>query len=154
MQRRLYRSTKLWSFYCDLEESLGSLESTRAVYNRILELRIATPQIILNYALFLQVHWPIQNSLVVKCDPSRIVRSNLQRCSCHALNVNCAFSPPLNGACQLSFERDAWRSCAVDSKMGFNDTLGVKEVTLLEISSLEKKGLSSRELLGRWVGLQ
>ena len=56
VQRRLYRSTKLWSFYCDLEESLGSLESTRAVYNRILELRIATPQIILNYALFLQVH--------------------------------------------------------------------------------------------------
>jgi pre-mRNA-splicing factor SYF1 len=45
----------LWSFYCDMEESLGSIESTRAVYNRILELRIATPQIILNYALFLQV---------------------------------------------------------------------------------------------------
>ena len=55
MQGRLYRSLKLWSFYCDLEESLGTLESTRAVYNRILELRIATPQIILNYALFLQV---------------------------------------------------------------------------------------------------
>lgn len=55
VQGRLYRSTKLWSFYCDLEESLGSIESTRAVYNRILELRIATPQIILNYALFLQV---------------------------------------------------------------------------------------------------
>lgn len=58
VQGRLYRSTKLWSFYCDLEESLGSLESTRAVYNRILELRIATPQIILNYALFLQVPPP------------------------------------------------------------------------------------------------
>ena len=49
------RSLKLWSFYCDLEESLGTLESTRAVYDQILELRIATPQIILNYALFLQV---------------------------------------------------------------------------------------------------
>ena len=51
----LARSLKLWSFYCDLEESLGTLESTRAVYDQILELRIATPQIILNYALFLQV---------------------------------------------------------------------------------------------------
>ncbi len=51
----LLRSLKLWSFYCDLEESLGTLESTRAVYDQILELRIATPQIILNYALFLQV---------------------------------------------------------------------------------------------------
>lgn len=56
MQNRLYRSTKLWSFYCDLEESLGTIESTKAVYNRILELRIASPQIILNFALFLQVH--------------------------------------------------------------------------------------------------
>ena len=55
MQGRLYRSLKLWSFYCDLEESLGTMESTQAVYDRILELRIATPQLILNYALFLQV---------------------------------------------------------------------------------------------------
>ena len=54
VQGRLYRSLRLWSFYCDLEESLGTLESTRAVYDRILELRIATPQLILNYALFLQ----------------------------------------------------------------------------------------------------
>ena len=55
VQGRLYRSLKLWSFYCDLEESLGTMESTQAVYDRILELRIATPQLILNYALFLQV---------------------------------------------------------------------------------------------------
>eukprot|EP00884_Botryococcus_braunii_P003276 jgi/Botrbrau1/1294/Bobra.0063s0011.1 len=56
VQGRLYRSLKLWSFYCDLEESLGTLESTKAVYERILELKIATPQIVLNYALFLQEH--------------------------------------------------------------------------------------------------
>lgn len=37
---------------------MGTLESTKAVYDRILELRIATPQIILNYALFLQVIHP------------------------------------------------------------------------------------------------
>ena len=58
VQGRLYRSLKLWSFYCDLEESLGTLESTQAVYERILDLRIATPQLILNYALFLQVLLP------------------------------------------------------------------------------------------------
>ena len=29
VQGRLYRSLKLWSFYCDLEESLGTLESTQ-----------------------------------------------------------------------------------------------------------------------------
>jgi pre-mRNA-splicing factor SYF1 len=50
VQTRLFKCMKLWSFYCDLEESLGSLNSSREVYERILELRIATPQIFLNYA--------------------------------------------------------------------------------------------------------
>ncbi|CAL9085670.1 unnamed protein product [Musa acuminata var. zebrina] len=54
VQMRLHKSLRLWSFYVDLEESLGSLESTRAVYERILDLRIATPQIILNYAFLLE----------------------------------------------------------------------------------------------------
>jgi len=45
---------KLWSFYADLEESLGTVESTKSVYDRILDLKIATPQIIMNYALFLE----------------------------------------------------------------------------------------------------
>lgn len=55
VQMRLYKSLKLWTFYVDLEESLGSLESTRVVYERILDLRIATPQIIINYAMLLEV---------------------------------------------------------------------------------------------------
>ncbi|GAX78150.1 hypothetical protein CEUSTIGMA_g5592.t1 [Chlamydomonas eustigma] len=54
VQQRLYRSLKLWGLYVDLEESLGTIESTRAVYDRIMEHRIATPQIVLNYALYLQ----------------------------------------------------------------------------------------------------
>lgn len=54
VQMKLHKSLRLWSFYVDLEESLGSLESTRVVYERILDLRIATPQIILNYAFFLE----------------------------------------------------------------------------------------------------
>jgi pre-mRNA-splicing factor SYF1 len=58
VQLRLYKSVKLWSFYVDLEESLGDLASTRRVYERILELRIATPQIIINYAALLEVSPP------------------------------------------------------------------------------------------------
>ncbi|KAI3697398.1 hypothetical protein L6452_30386 [Arctium lappa] len=54
VQIKLHRSLRLWTFYVDLEESLGTLESTRAVYERILDLRIATPQIILNYAMLLE----------------------------------------------------------------------------------------------------
>ncbi|XXG46700.1 hypothetical protein AAC387_Pa02g1477 [Persea americana] len=54
VQMKLHRSLRVWVFYVDLEESLGTLESTRAVYERILDLKIATPQIIINYALLLE----------------------------------------------------------------------------------------------------
>ncbi|GAB2271613.1 hypothetical protein Dimus_006444 [Dionaea muscipula] len=56
VQMKLHRCLRLWAFYVDLEESLGSLESTRAVYDRILDLKIATPQIIINYAMLLEEH--------------------------------------------------------------------------------------------------
>ncbi|XP_021845190.1 uncharacterized protein [Spinacia oleracea] len=56
VQMKLHKSLKLWTFYVDLEESLDTLESTRAVYESILDLRIATPQIIINYAMLLEEH--------------------------------------------------------------------------------------------------
>ena len=51
---RLHKSLKIWSLYADLEESFGTFKSTKAVYDRILDLKIATPQIIINYGLFLK----------------------------------------------------------------------------------------------------
>ncbi|XP_024524023.1 pre-mRNA-splicing factor SYF1 [Selaginella moellendorffii] len=54
VQMKLYKSLKLWSTYVDLEESLGTLESTRKVYDQILVHKIATPQIIINYAAMLE----------------------------------------------------------------------------------------------------
>ena len=54
VQKRLYKCLKLWSMYADLEESLGTFKSTKAVYDRIIDLKIATPQIIINYGMFLQ----------------------------------------------------------------------------------------------------
>ncbi|WCJ26949.1 Pre-mRNA-splicing factor SYF1 [Euphorbia peplus] len=56
VQMKVHRSLRLWTFYVDLEEGLGNLESTRAVYERILDLKIATPQIIINYAMLLEEH--------------------------------------------------------------------------------------------------
>uniref|UniRef100_A0A2P2IVB4 Pre-mRNA-splicing factor SYF1 n=2 Tax=Rhizophora mucronata TaxID=61149 RepID=A0A2P2IVB4_RHIMU len=56
VQMKVHKSLRLWAFYVDLEEGLGTLESTRAVYERILDLRIATPQIIINYAWLLEEH--------------------------------------------------------------------------------------------------
>ncbi|KAJ3741863.1 hypothetical protein DFH05DRAFT_256059 [Lentinula detonsa] len=54
VQTRLFKSLKLWSFYVDLEESIGTVETTKMVYDKILDLRIANAQIIVNYAAFLE----------------------------------------------------------------------------------------------------
>ncbi|KAK9871432.1 hypothetical protein WA026_012807 [Henosepilachna vigintioctopunctata] len=56
VQDRLYKSLKVWSLYADLEESFGTFKSCKAVYDRIIDLKIATPQIIINYGLFLEEH--------------------------------------------------------------------------------------------------
>ncbi|KAK9367368.1 hypothetical protein V1509DRAFT_627124 [Lipomyces kononenkoae] len=53
-QQRLHKSMKLWSFYVDLVESVGTLDETRKVYDRIFELKIATPLTIVNYANLLE----------------------------------------------------------------------------------------------------
>lgn len=54
VQSRLPKCLKLWLLYADLEENFGSFEATKAVYNRILDLKIATPQVVLNFAKFLE----------------------------------------------------------------------------------------------------
>ncbi|KAK6195762.1 hypothetical protein SNE40_001120 [Patella caerulea] len=54
VQNRVHKSLKLWSLYADLEESFGTFKSCKAVYDRIIDLRIATPQIIINYGMFLE----------------------------------------------------------------------------------------------------
>lgn len=48
-----------------LEESVLHPQSTKAVYDRILDLRIATPQIIINYGLFLEEHSYFEESFKV-----------------------------------------------------------------------------------------
>uniref|UniRef100_M4BDI9 Uncharacterized protein n=2 Tax=Hyaloperonospora arabidopsidis (strain Emoy2) TaxID=559515 RepID=M4BDI9_HYAAE len=50
----VHLSVKLWTSRLDMEESLGDLESTRAAYNAVFELRIITPQMVLNFAAYLE----------------------------------------------------------------------------------------------------
>jgi pre-mRNA-splicing factor SYF1 len=64
-QARVHKSSKLWSFYVDLEESCDTLESTKKVYERIFDLRIVTPQIVVNYANFLEEHGYYEESFRV-----------------------------------------------------------------------------------------
>jgi pre-mRNA-splicing factor SYF1 len=62
VHQKLHRSTRLWMLYADMEESFGSFSSTKAVYERILELKVATPQLVLNYAAFLEEHKYFEDS--------------------------------------------------------------------------------------------
>ncbi|KAI9495026.1 pre-mRNA splicing factor syf-1 [Zychaea mexicana] len=54
VQARVFKSLTLWGFYVDLEESVGTVESTKAVYDKIMDLRIVNPQIVVNYGTFLE----------------------------------------------------------------------------------------------------
>jgi pre-mRNA-splicing factor SYF1 len=48
VQSRLFKSLKLWSFY------IGSVEATKVIYDKVMELKIANAQTIVNYAQFLE----------------------------------------------------------------------------------------------------
>ena len=54
VQGRLYRHTPLWAFYADVQESLGTFDETRATYHSMLDLKIITPQLVINLAAFLE----------------------------------------------------------------------------------------------------
>jgi len=51
--RALFKSLRLWNLLLDLEESLGTVQTTKDAYNKALELKVATPNHVLNYATFL-----------------------------------------------------------------------------------------------------
>lgn len=51
--RGLCRSMRLWNLMLDLEESIGTLQTTKDAYNRLLELKAATPTQVLNFAHYL-----------------------------------------------------------------------------------------------------
>ena len=64
-QQRLHKSWKVWSFYVDMVESVGSLEEVRSIYDRIFELKIATPQTVVNYANLLEENAYFEESFKV-----------------------------------------------------------------------------------------
>ncbi|KAI9302584.1 pre-mRNA splicing factor Syf-1 [Cunninghamella echinulata] len=65
VQHRVFKCLQLWSFYIDLEESVGNVESTKEVYDKVMDLRIANPQIVFNYATFLKENHYFEESFKV-----------------------------------------------------------------------------------------
>lgn len=64
-QQRVHKNWKLWSFYVDLVESVSTLEETKKVYERIFELRIATPHTVANYANLLEENQYFEESFKI-----------------------------------------------------------------------------------------
>ncbi|GFE55314.1 pre-mRNA-splicing factor SYF1 [Babesia ovis] len=56
VEQRLYRSVKLWSLCLDLEQNLGTIATARATFDLMVELKVVTPQIALNFAMYLEDH--------------------------------------------------------------------------------------------------
>jgi pre-mRNA-splicing factor SYF1 len=54
VHKMLHKSIKVWNLLLDLEESLGDLNSARTAYEKVIEMKIATPRIVLNYAALLE----------------------------------------------------------------------------------------------------
>ncbi|KAM9948615.1 hypothetical protein ACTFIT_009813 [Dictyostelium discoideum] len=54
VQKRLFKSIKIWTFYVDLEESFGTFHNTKSIYEKMIQLKVVTPQIILNFAKYLE----------------------------------------------------------------------------------------------------
>ena len=50
---RAYRSLRLWSLRCDVEESLGTPDDAARAYEGALDLRVASAQLVLNFAAML-----------------------------------------------------------------------------------------------------
>lgn len=61
----LHLSSKLWYFYADLQESLGTFEEAKTVYERMMDLKVASPQTILNYCAFLENNYYFEESFRV-----------------------------------------------------------------------------------------
>lgn len=55
-QVRAPKSLKLWSFYIDLVEITEDVHKTMQVYEQTVDLKLATPLIIINYCTFLEEH--------------------------------------------------------------------------------------------------
>ena len=53
-RKQLHQNQKVWNLYLDLEENLRTIDAVRAAYERVISLRVASPQTILNYAAFLE----------------------------------------------------------------------------------------------------
>ncbi|KAF0988433.1 hypothetical protein HZS_8131 [Henneguya salminicola] len=65
VQARVHKSIKLWSLYVDLEESFGNFETSKSAYSKVISMKIANPQMILNFTNYLESNHYYEESFKV-----------------------------------------------------------------------------------------
>ena len=63
--KALVKSQRLWDLLLDLEESLGTVATTKDSYNRAMEIKVATPMHVLNYCSFLKERKYFEESFAI-----------------------------------------------------------------------------------------
>ena len=61
----LSTSLTLWTFYIDLEKNLGTFETINEAYKRMLNLKVITPSVLINYASYLEENKYFEESFKV-----------------------------------------------------------------------------------------
>ncbi|XP_954620.1 rna-processing protein, putative [Theileria annulata] len=56
ISKRLHTSVKLWTLSLDMEQNFGTIETTRVTFNKMVELKVVTPQVALSFAGYLEQH--------------------------------------------------------------------------------------------------
>jgi pre-mRNA-splicing factor SYF1 len=70
------------------QESLGTLETTKSAYNRAIDLKVATPQMVINFATYLEDKGFFEDSFKVCCVVARCAVHH-RCCCCSALCPHC-----------------------------------------------------------------
>lgn len=141
-QNRLFKSLKLWSFYSDLEESIGSTEGAKRVYDRILELKIANAQTIINYASFLEERGYHEDSFKVY---ERGVDSFGYPISFELWNVYLSKFVKRYGGTKIERARDLFEQALLGCPPKFNKVLFLKYGALEEEYGLAKRAMKIYE---------
>ena len=131
VQMRVHRALRLWLLYADLEESLGTFESAKSVYARALELRVATPQLVINFAVFLEEKHYFEEAFAVRvgsivqssshglaCNAIIIFLGLLGLLQCFSLTLDPLLSPPPLSSAALTPAGVRARHCAVQVARG------------------------------------
>lgn len=63
--KKLIKSIKVWALYLDLEEFCGTFDSCKSAYERALEVKVITIQMVINYATILEEHSYYEESFTV-----------------------------------------------------------------------------------------